>query len=69
LKFEIELHILYYAMSCHKKKKKNNNNNNNKKKIFPVIVIHIIGRNKVYFGGFHIGKLKFYIITMMPCTC
>ena len=29
LKFEIELHILYYAMSCHKKKKKNNNNNNN----------------------------------------
>ena len=55
-KFGIELHI-YHSVLSHKKKK-----------IFLVMVLNIIGRNKVYFGCYHIGKPSFWVITLMSCT-
>ena len=56
LTFEIEFHIYHSALS---RKKKN---------IFLVMVLNIIGRNKVYFGCCHIGKHSFCVITLMSCT-
>jgi len=44
LTFGIELHI-YCSVLCHKKKK-----------IFLIMVLNIIGRSKVYFGCYSIGK-------------
>jgi len=56
LTFGIELHTYRSALSC------------KKEKIFLVMVLNIIGRNKVYFGCYHIGKPNFCVITLMSCT-
>jgi len=56
LTFGIELHIYRFALS------------RKKKKIFLVMVLNIIGRNKIYFGCYRIEKHNFYAITLMSCT-
>ncbi|RDX71600.1 hypothetical protein CR513_49028, partial [Mucuna pruriens] len=52
----IKLHTYYFPMSYKKEKK------------FLVMVLNITRRDKVYFGGYHIGKHTFYNITLMLCT-
>jgi len=55
--FGIGLHTYQFAL------------NYNNKKIFLNMILNIIGRNKIYFAGCHIGKPNFYVVILILMLC